>query len=58
MTGPVPGAVHHLPDPGTYRGHFAKLVPGAQVVEVFAFETDDDAVRGAMILEDRNPQTT
>lgn len=34
----------------TYRGHFAKLVPGVQVVEVFAFETDDDAVRGTMTL--------
>lgn len=34
----------------TYRGHFAKLAPGAQVVEVFVFETDDDAVRGTMTL--------
>ncbi|MFF7969929.1 SRPBCC domain-containing protein [Streptomyces sp. NPDC007905] len=34
----------------TYHGHFAKLLPGVQVVEVFAFETDDDAVRGTMTM--------
>ncbi|KOV56252.1 polyketide cyclase [Streptomyces sp. MMG1121] len=34
----------------TYRGHFARLVPDALVVEVFAFETDDDAVRGTMTM--------
>ncbi|MEU6511774.1 SRPBCC domain-containing protein [Streptomyces sp. NPDC046942] len=34
----------------TYRGHFARLVPGELVVEVFAFETDDDAVRGTMTM--------
>ncbi|MEU1407782.1 SRPBCC domain-containing protein [Streptomyces sp. NPDC005728] len=34
----------------TYQGHFAALVPGVRVVEVFAFETDDDAVRGTMTM--------
>lgn len=34
----------------TYRGHFARLVPGALVVEVFAFETGDDALRGTMTM--------
>ncbi|MFI2205067.1 SRPBCC domain-containing protein [Streptomyces sp. NPDC020192] len=34
----------------TYHGHFARLVPDALVVEVFAFETDDDAVRGTMTM--------
>ncbi|OLZ74587.1 polyketide cyclase [Streptomyces sp. IMTB 2501] len=33
-----------------YHGHFARLVPDALVVEVFAFETDDDAMRGTMTL--------
>jgi uncharacterized protein YndB with AHSA1/START domain len=30
----------------TYHGRFARLVPGALVVEVFEFETADDALRG------------
>ncbi|MFG2123098.1 SRPBCC domain-containing protein [Streptomyces sp. NPDC048710] len=34
----------------TYRGHFARLVPGVQVVEVFAFETDDESLRGTMTM--------
>ncbi|MGW0883482.1 SRPBCC domain-containing protein [Streptomyces sp. NPDC002671] len=34
----------------TYHGHFARLVPGALVVEVFEFETGDDALRGTMTL--------
>ncbi|MGW1910092.1 SRPBCC domain-containing protein [Streptomyces sp. NPDC002076] len=34
----------------TYHGHFARLVPDALVVEVFEFETDDDAVRGTMTM--------
>jgi uncharacterized protein YndB with AHSA1/START domain len=34
----------------TYHGRFARLVPDALVVEVFAFETDDDAVRGTMTM--------
>src|SRR5690349_1734614 len=28
----------------TYHGHFVKLVPGEQVVEVVEFETDDPAM--------------
>ncbi|MER6686640.1 SRPBCC domain-containing protein [Streptomyces olivaceoviridis] len=34
----------------TYQGHFARLVPGALVVEVVAFETGDDALRPTMTL--------
>ncbi|EST36007.1 SRPBCC domain-containing protein [Streptomyces roseochromogenus] len=34
----------------TYHGRFARLVPDALVVEVFAFETGDDAMRGTMTL--------
>jgi uncharacterized protein YndB with AHSA1/START domain len=34
----------------TYHGHFAKLVPGEQVVEVFQFETADPALRGTMTM--------
>jgi uncharacterized protein YndB with AHSA1/START domain len=32
----------------TYHGHFVKLVPNEQVVEVFEFETADPALRGMM----------
>jgi uncharacterized protein YndB with AHSA1/START domain len=34
----------------TYRGHFVKLVPDEQVVEVLEFETEDPALRGAMTM--------
>ncbi|MFG2359889.1 SRPBCC domain-containing protein [Streptomyces sp. NPDC048521] len=34
----------------SYHGHFARLVPDALVVEVFAFETEDDALRGTMTM--------
>jgi uncharacterized protein YndB with AHSA1/START domain len=34
----------------TYHGHFAKLVPNEQVVEVFEFETADPQLRGEMTL--------
>jgi uncharacterized protein YndB with AHSA1/START domain len=34
----------------TYHGHFAKLVPNEQVVEVVEFETTDPALRGKMTL--------
>ncbi|MCS0602660.1 SRPBCC domain-containing protein [Streptomyces sp. LP11] len=34
----------------TYRGHFARLVPDARVVEVFAFETGEEALSGTMTL--------
>jgi len=32
----------------TYHGRFVKLVPNAQVVEVFEFETADPALHGSM----------
>jgi uncharacterized protein YndB with AHSA1/START domain len=32
----------------TYHGHFVRLIPDEQVVEVIEFETDDPALRGAM----------
>ena len=32
----------------TYRGHFVRLVPDEQVVEVFAFETTNPAMMGEM----------
>lgn len=34
----------------TYHGHFLKLVPNEQVVEVLEFETTDPALRGAMTM--------
>jgi uncharacterized protein YndB with AHSA1/START domain len=34
----------------TYRGHFARLVPDEQVVEVIEFETTDAALRGEMTM--------
>lgn len=34
----------------TYHGHFVKLVPDEQVVEVMEFETADDAMRGEMMV--------
>jgi uncharacterized protein YndB with AHSA1/START domain len=34
----------------TYHGHFVKLVPDEQVVEVFEFETEDPQLRGEMTL--------
>lgn len=34
----------------TYHGHFARLVPDEQVVEVLAFETDDPALGGTMTM--------
>lgn len=38
------------PRTDTYRGHFAKLVPDEQVVEVLEFETADPAFGGVMTL--------
>lgn len=32
----------------TYHGHFVKLVPNEQVVQVMEFETDDPQMRGEM----------
>jgi uncharacterized protein YndB with AHSA1/START domain len=34
----------------TYHGHFVKLVPDEQVVEVLEFETTDPAMRGEMTI--------
>ncbi|MDT4907918.1 MAG: hypothetical protein QOF87_1343 [Pseudonocardiales bacterium] len=34
----------------TYHGHFAKLVPNEQVVEVLEFETPDAALQGTMTM--------
>jgi uncharacterized protein YndB with AHSA1/START domain len=34
----------------TYHGHFARLVPDRQVVEVFEFETADPALAGEMTM--------
>ncbi|MFF7870412.1 SRPBCC domain-containing protein [Streptomyces qaidamensis] len=34
----------------TYHGHFARLVPDEQVVEVLEFEAVDPALRGSMTL--------
>jgi uncharacterized protein YndB with AHSA1/START domain len=34
----------------TYHGHFRTLVPGERVVEVFEFETAQEAMRGTMTM--------
>lgn len=34
----------------TYHGHFARLVPDAEVVEVLAFESEDPAMQGEMTI--------
>lgn len=34
----------------TYHGHFVRLIPNEQVVEVIEFETDDPAIRGEMTI--------
>jgi uncharacterized protein YndB with AHSA1/START domain len=34
----------------TYHGHFARLIPDEQVVEVLEFETEDPELRGAMTM--------
>jgi uncharacterized protein YndB with AHSA1/START domain len=34
----------------TYHGHFVRLVPDEQVVEVFEFETADPRLRGEMTM--------
>jgi uncharacterized protein YndB with AHSA1/START domain len=42
------GAGKTSPDTDTYHGHFARLVPDEEVVEVVAFETTDPAMQGEM----------
>ncbi|MFF5360024.1 SRPBCC family protein [Streptomyces scabiei] len=37
----------------TYHGHFARLVPDEEVVEVLRFETDDPALGGTMTMTTR-----
>jgi uncharacterized protein YndB with AHSA1/START domain len=44
------GAGESAPQTDTYRGHFVKLVPNEQVVEVLEFETADPAVGGTMTM--------
>jgi uncharacterized protein YndB with AHSA1/START domain len=34
----------------TYHGHFVRLVPNEQVIEVVEFETDDPALQGEMTV--------
>jgi uncharacterized protein YndB with AHSA1/START domain len=38
------------PHTDTYHGHFRKLVPNEQVVEVLEFETTDPELRGEMTI--------
>lgn len=45
-----PGTGKSDPHTDTYHGHFAKLVPNEQVVEVLAFETDDPDLGGTMTM--------
>ncbi|WP_409467551.1 SRPBCC domain-containing protein [Streptomyces sp. HC307] len=44
------GAGKTDPHTDTYHGHFARLVPDEQVVEVMEFETAAPALRGTMTL--------
>ena len=44
------GTGKSAPHTDTYHGHFVKLVPDEQVVEVFEFETADPELRGKMTM--------
>jgi len=44
------GTGKSAPRTDTYHGHFVKLVPDQQVVEVFEFETADPELRGQMTV--------
>lgn len=44
------GTGKSAPHTDTYHGHFARLVPNEQVIEVFEFETADPALRGTMTM--------
>lgn len=44
------GTGKSAPRTDTYHGHFARLVPDEQVVEVIEFETDDPDLRGQMTM--------
>jgi uncharacterized protein YndB with AHSA1/START domain len=51
LTYDVPdGSGKSAPHTDTYHGHFRKLVPNEQVVEVLEFETADPALRGVMTM--------
>jgi len=51
LTYDAPGAAgKSAPHTDTYHGHFARLVPDQQVVEVFEFETADPALAGTMTM--------
>ncbi|MGW3606883.1 SRPBCC domain-containing protein [Micromonospora sp. NPDC005161] len=44
------GAGKSAPHTDTYHGHFLKLVPNEQLVEVLEFETADPALQGTMTM--------
>ncbi len=44
------GTGKSAPRTDTYHGHFVRLVPDQQVVEVFEFETADPELRGQMTM--------
>ncbi|WP_329109517.1 SRPBCC domain-containing protein [Micromonospora sp. NBC_01699] len=44
------GVGKSAPHTDTYHGHFARLVPDEQVVEVIEFETEDPALSGLMTM--------
>jgi uncharacterized protein YndB with AHSA1/START domain len=51
LTYDVPGGTgKSAPHTDTYHGHFVKLVPDEQVVELFEFETADPALSGTMTM--------
>ncbi|MDT4959477.1 MAG: hypothetical protein QOD31_3276 [Pseudonocardiales bacterium] len=51
LTYDAPGSTgKSTPHTDTYHGHFAKLVPNEQVVEVLEFETPDAALQGTMTM--------
>lgn len=44
------GTGKSAPHTDTYHGHFLKLVPNEQLVEVLEFETADPALQGTMTM--------
>jgi uncharacterized protein YndB with AHSA1/START domain len=51
LTYDAPGSTgKSAPHTDTYHGHFARLVPDEQVVEVLEFETADPALGGTMTM--------
>lgn len=47
---PPTGTGKSAPSTDTFHGHFVKLVPDEQVVEVLEFETADPGFRGTMTM--------